>query len=270
MNNYFGFKEVKLFNAFILFFLVSAIIPSLIVNLNLPYSNDYNFLSLCINVTMFVFLLFMFKVSKDKVNDLFKDFLYKVKFSEVISIVITQVYISLGSILLLVGILYFINPENLNFMLNSESNDITTVSKFILYFLLVTISAPVVEELLFRAIFFKRMSRYFNTVISMIVSSLVFGFLHIEFAVISAIMFAISNCILYIKYKNILIPILTHFVNNLISILPQINFSSNSYIFMTRDIAVSALSFGFILFLFGVFLFIKFLIINKDFFNYNF
>ncbi|MDU2197530.1 MAG: CPBP family intramembrane glutamic endopeptidase, partial [Peptostreptococcaceae bacterium] len=155
-------------------------------------------------------------------------------------------------------------------MLNSGSDNVTTFSKFILYFLLVAISAPLVEELLFRAIFFKRMSRYFSTVISMIVSSLIFGFLHIELAVIGAIMFATSNCILYIKYKNILIPILTHFTNNLISVLPQMNFSSNSPILMTKDIAISALSIGFILFLFGMFLFIKFVLLNKNYLKYNF
>lgn len=270
MNNYFGFKEVKLFNAFILFVLVSIIIPSLIVDFNLTYSDNYNFLSLCSNITMFIFLLFMFRTSKDKVNELFKDFLRKVKFAEVLNVVITQVSISLGSVLLLVGILYFINPDNLNFMLNSGSDNVTTFSKFILYFLLVAISAPLVEELLFRAIFFKRMSRYFSTVISMIFSSLIFGFLHIELAVIGAIMFATSNCILYIKYKNILIPILTHFTNNLISILPQMNFSSNSPILMTKDIAISALSIGFILFLFGMFLFIKFVLLNKNYLKYNF
>ena len=131
MNNYFGFKEVKLFNAFILFVLVSIIIPSLIVDFNLTYSDNYNFLSLCSNITMFIFLLFMFRTSKDKVNELFKDFLRKVKFAEVLNVVITQVSISLGSVLLLVGILYFINPDNLNFMLNSGSDNVTTFSKFI-------------------------------------------------------------------------------------------------------------------------------------------
>ena len=155
-------------------------------------------------------------------------------------------------------------------MLNSDNNNVTTLSKFILYFLLVTISAPLVEELLFRAIFFKRMSRYFSTVISMLVSSFIFGILHIELAVIGAIMFAIANCILYIKYKNILIPILTHFTNNLISILPQMNFSSSSSIFMTKDIAMSALLIGLILFSFGIFLFIKFVLLNKDYLKYSF
>ena len=132
MNNYFGFKEVKLFKAFILFILFSIIIPSIIVDFNLPYSDNYNFLSLCSNIIIFMFLLFMFRTSKDKVSELFKDFLRKVKFSEVINVVITQLSISLGSVLLLVGILYFINPDNLNIMLNSDNNNVTTLSKFIL------------------------------------------------------------------------------------------------------------------------------------------
>jgi len=52
--------------------------------------------------------------------------------------------------------------------------------------------------------------------------------LHIELAIIGAVVFGIISCILYLKYENILIPMTVHFINNFIVSLPLLFESSPS------------------------------------------
>ena len=150
--------------------------------------------------------------------------------------------------------------------LNSSGDDIftNTVSVFIL----TVITAPILEELLFRVVIFKRLSRIFDVYIGMIFSSILFGILHVELAVVGAIIFGIANCILYLKYRNILIPMTVHFLNNLIVSIPYLFTSSDSITgaensLLTLSDASSYLVVGIITLIIGLILFIRFIIQNR-------
>ncbi|MBQ9026671.1 MAG: CPBP family intramembrane metalloprotease [Methanobrevibacter sp.] len=77
--------------------------------------------------------------------------------------------------------------------------------------------SPICEELLFRGVFLNRLSLFVPMSFSIVITSILFGALHGYGGVISAIIFGVCMCIIYIKTKNILTCILAHFLNNLLA-----------------------------------------------------
>ena len=77
------------------------------------------------------------------------------------------------------------------------------------------IFAPVFEELVFRGVLFNRMKISIGIIPAMIVSSFLFAIGHDFGGILSAFLFGICMCILYLKTDNILIPMSVHFINNI-------------------------------------------------------
>lgn len=263
------FKEVKILPAvfWYIFTMIIVILGAFIIYLSSDINlidND-NLLSLISTVLFIIILLYKFRVNKNKLLLMIKDYIKKINIKELGGVVATQLCLSMGISLLLIGIVYFTFPNMLNNLLSESSvSEVSTYGGLFISMLITVVGAPIMEELFFRAIIFKRISRKFNIYIGIVISSLVFGLLHIELAVIGAFIFGIACCILYIKYKNILIPMTVHFLNNLIAFLPQldINAPTNTSPITNTD-AIVSLSFGSLLFLIGMFFFIKFILKNK-------
>lgn len=263
------FKEIKILSAvfWYVFTMIIVILGAFIIYLSSDINlidND-NLLSLISTVLFVIVLLYKFRVNKNKLLLMIKDYKKKINIKELCGVVATQLCLSMGISLLLIGIVYFIFPNMLNNLLSESSvSEVSTYGGLFISMLITVVGAPIMEELFFRAIIFKRISRKFNIYIGIVISSLVFGLLHIELAVIGAFIFGLACCILYIKYKNILIPMTVHFLNNLIAFLPQLDINTpvdNSPI--TSTDAIVSLSFGSLLFLIGMFFFIKFILKNK-------
>ena len=81
------------------------------------------------------------------------------------------------------------------------------------------ILAPILEELFFRKILFKRLLKQNSFVISVIVSSLCFASIHGLPNVLPTFIFGVICCLIYNYTKNILYPILLHFTGNLITLI---------------------------------------------------
>lgn len=263
------FKEVKILPAvfWYIFTMIIVILGAFIIYLSSDINlidND-NLLSLISTVLFIIILLYKFRVNKNKLLLMIKDYIKKINIKELGGVVATQLCLSMGISLLLIGIVYFTLPNMLNNLLSESSvSEVSTYGGLFISMLITVVGAPIMEELFFRAIIFKRISIKFNIYIGIVISSLVFGLLHIELAVIGAFIFGIACCILYIKYKNILIPMTVHFLNNLIAFLPQLDINApvdTSPI--TNTDAIVSLSFGSLLFLIGMFFFIKFILKNK-------
>ena len=90
----------------------------------------------------------------------------------------------------------------------------------LLYFITVVTLSPIIEEILFRGIFLRRFNKELdNLTLAILITSILFGFCHGFGGILGAILFGICVSILYIKSRNILVPIFAHFLNNLISFL---------------------------------------------------
>lgn len=253
------FNEVKILPAvfWYIFTMIIVLLGAFIVffSSDINILDDNNLLSLISTTLFIIVLLYKFRVNKNKLLLMIKDYIKKVNIKELGGVVATQLCLSMGISLLLIGIIYFTFPNILNDLLSESSvEEVYNYSGLFISMLITVVCAPIMEELFFRAIIFKRISRKSNIYIGMIISSLVFGLLHIELAIIGAFIFGIACCILYIKYKNILIPMTIHFLNNLIAFLPQLDINSTVDTSPVTSIdAISALSFGSILFLIGIF-----------------
>ncbi|WP_407461942.1 CPBP family intramembrane glutamic endopeptidase [Methanobrevibacter sp.] len=89
-----------------------------------------------------------------------------------------------------------------------------------LYFITVVILSPIIEELLFRGIFLRVFNKELNNLaLAIMITSILFGFCHGFGGILGAILFGICVSILYIKSRNILVPIFAHFLNNFISFI---------------------------------------------------
>ena len=77
--------------------------------------------------------------------------------------------------------------------------------------------SPICEELLFRGVFLNRLKIIVPTSFAIIITSILFGALHSYGSIISAFIFGICMCIIYLKTRNILTCILAHFLNNLLA-----------------------------------------------------
>jgi len=86
--------------------------------------------------------------------------------------------------------------------------------------LILVIIAPVVEEFVFRGVLLQRFSVKWGTMWAVIVSSLIFGILHLD--LMGASVFGFFMAILYIQTKTLLVPIVCHILNNLMAFAVQI------------------------------------------------
>ena len=79
------------------------------------------------------------------------------------------------------------------------------------------IFAPLMEELVFRGVLFNRLKIRTGILPAMLISSFLFAIGHDFGGIISAFLFGICMCILYLKTDNILVPMSVHFINNVIA-----------------------------------------------------
>lgn len=84
------------------------------------------------------------------------------------------------------------------------------------------IVTPVVEELIFRGLTFRRLKEYTNFWVAALVSSALFGLYHMNLVQgLYAFIFGIIICILYDRYGHLAAAVLVHFGANLLSVILQ-------------------------------------------------
>lgn len=91
-----------------------------------------------------------------------------------------------------------------------------TKSEIILYVVVLTIFAPIWEELLFRGMFFTKLSQRFSALTSAVISAFIFTFGHPLTVGSILYIFGMGICLAYTykKTKNLLVPIGIHLLNN--------------------------------------------------------
>ena len=100
-----------------------------------------------------------------------------------------------------------------------QMQDVSLLSdpySLVLTFISIVILAPIVEEIVFRGIFFNMLNTKRSTLTAMIISSLVFGFLHAETMVPTAVI-GFVLCFIYHRTGSLLLVMAGHMVNNLIA-----------------------------------------------------
>ena len=242
------FNEVKIIPSILVYILLSFGVSFILLFVNREVlNNNANAVQVIIDFSFILFLFYKLGVNLTKIQNLINDYLRKINIKEIIDVVFTQIVISFGTT-----------------SLNNAGEDVFTNT--IASFILTVISAPILEELFFRVVLFKRISKFFNVYIGMILSSLLFGVLHMELAIVGAVIFGFANCILYLKYRNILIPMTVHFLNNFLVSIPTFlssdSAASSDVELLSQSDASAYLILGAIVFIIGMILFIRFIVKN--------
>ncbi|MGE6486885.1 CPBP family glutamic-type intramembrane protease [Paenisporosarcina sp. NPDC076898] len=81
----------------------------------------------------------------------------------------------------------------------------------------IAVIGPIAEEFIFRGVLLHRMMKKTSMWGGIIISSILFGILHAD--VFGAFIFGVIASLLYIKTRNLLIPILMHIINNSIAVI---------------------------------------------------
>ena len=113
----------------------------------------------------------------------------------------------------LYGSLYPDSVPMLDFTL--ESMDSFT---FLLEAISSIIFAPILEELIFRGVLFNRLKIRTGVIAAMLISSTIFALGHEFGGIISAFLFGMCMCIIYLKTDNILMTMSIHFINHLVAV----------------------------------------------------
>ena len=133
--------------------------------------------------------------------------------------VVVLLLFSLGTIILLECALSFFAPDFSESLLEEE---FLVSSLPTIYQCLVTINtivvAPITEEFIFRGVLLHRLATKWNIAIAIWISSIIFGLLHF-FDPVGAFLFGVVMALLYIKTKNLIVPIIAHAMYNTILII---------------------------------------------------
>lgn len=201
-------KNAKPFLSFIIYILLTTYFNLLLIKVN----NDMLYLLLCTIQTIVIVGAFIF-VNKIKIKEEFKDFLDNKK-----------AYLKRIFIIWVIGFTLMILA---NYFINSSipSNEVMIRNSFIKYFISIYISSviftPILEEMLYRY----SLTRIKNKYIYLIVSSILFGLVHItsESELIYLIPYSILGLtfgLSYIKTNNNLISsIICHLIHNYVTLM---------------------------------------------------
>lgn len=157
----------------------------------------YNFITICTMISLIPITIYLLKKHKIKET--------KLEIKKIIPIIILGLNFSL-----------FFNMLTINFQ---EENPITNLN-IILLIIYAVIIAPIFEELLFRYIALKDARKNYQDKIAILIISISFALMHTGIInIIYTFIFGIILSYIYIKYKNIIYPIIMHASANLMSLL---------------------------------------------------
>ncbi|ESA32381.1 abortive infection protein [Leptolyngbya sp. Heron Island J] len=97
----------------------------------------------------------------------------------------------------------------------------------------VLVFAPITEEFVFRGVLLQRWAVRWNLPVGVIMSSVLFGMLHINNPM-GLTMFGVIMALLYIRTRSLWVPIIAHALNNVVSVTPEL-FSTSSQTFNIED-----------------------------------
>ncbi|KGM96578.1 CAAX protease [Clostridium novyi A str. 4552] len=182
--------------------------------------ND-NFFNIISQVLLLLFIVYELKSSGFNFKESIRDFKNKPKYKDGLIIIVVHGILAIAAAIGVAYIVYKINPSLAEKMMSEKLIENSgTIYDTVYEFILVVILAPIVEELIFRGVILNRLKIRWGVGPAIILSSIFFGILHMNLAVIGAFLFGVMMCVVYMKTKNIFITMYIHCVNNLLCSLP--------------------------------------------------
>lgn len=255
MNFLLVFDKMSLFNnqlkKITLKELLILIIVLFLVQITFSYLNIFYIDYIWIYSVVILFFVFRLRDSLKFVkNDLAEVFEIK-NIKMILYIVLLNIFISYLCLYISNFILYDFGIYN---VFNTTISTTLIATVFI---------APISEELIFRGVFLNRLKIIAPTIVSILISALIFASLHTYGSIFSSFIFAVSMSILYLKSDNIFIPMTAHFLNNLAAEI-IVTVDKNNIIFTDSSIITVVSILGILSFILILRYFVKQLNTIKD------
>lgn len=270
-------KEIKIWQMILIYlgttFLVTFGVILYSFLKGIPEMNDLQ-LSFVLSLSVLLVTLISGRVGIKLAKERFNNFKKVASIKEIIIVVATQIFLSIGLSNLSLGFVSITNKNKALEVVNDTFGNPTNNKELLIFLISIVIIAPLLEEIIFRRIVFKRLNMRFSFIISAIISSSIFGIGHEFLGVLGAIVFGVACCLLYVKYNNLLVPITVHVVNNLLSgIFTSISYFNGSLnekvsVITNSDIKMNFVI-GTILTVITLIIFIRFIIGNKQYLKTN-
>ncbi|QKS69710.1 CPBP family intramembrane metalloprotease [Paenalkalicoccus suaedae] len=189
--------------------------------------NTFNVYGIYLYLTIFLWIYLFFKKHNISFKELTIGNTRKVPWLK-IGITTTLMYV-LSTAITVAGILYlmYLFPS---FITDAGSGGPVveeTLLRVLIHILLTVLTAPIVEELLFRGILQNKLSFKYGRVIGIVLTALLFAVIH-PLSMLSAFIISIFLSILYIRYQTIIVPILAHVFFNFLSIIQTYGLAPSS------------------------------------------
>lgn len=137
--------------------------------------------------------------------------------------VIWCVMLGIATLFLLSGILNYFQLflDKLGFTSNTLSYELNSPTKYFISLISMAVIPAICEEIIFRGIITKALTKK-GEIFAIVVSSIMFALFHFSLSqLIYPLCFGLILGVVYLRTKNIIFPILLHFINNALSISIQ-------------------------------------------------
>jgi uncharacterized protein len=157
----------------------------------------------------------------------------RMRWGRLFGLTIAGLFMSIGTFSLLAYLWYSISPDSVRYLLDRmaklqaatrATNSVLPDLSRVLLFILMIVAAPLCEELIFRGILLQRWATKWNPPIALVLTSLLFGALHLN--VVGIGLLGLVAGVLYYQTKSLWAPIALHAINNTVgslSLLPTGN-----------------------------------------------
>lgn len=172
-----------------------------------------------------VLLWFIFLIFKNKIGLSleFKNLKEDIRPKEWINILIFNYALSLVIIFVLMLGLSLVTYSSMDSVAESSQGGVVVVNytSTLINFIATSFIVPIAEELMFRGVLLNRLRKKVNIVSAVVISSVLFGMTHLSLALLGSIIFGVCMCAVYLRTKNIVVPIVMHITHNLILSIVQ-------------------------------------------------
>lgn len=212
-------KMVLVYVGIVVFFAIISELPAVKATKLL----DENLLVLLCNLGILVWFIFKMRKSDVNVKQYITDIKSDLNCKETILSILINIALSVGIIMTAGYVLSHVWPSGFQSMLNEvNSSDNSTLRTTIIYSIGAALIAPFAEEFMFRGVLLNRLKIKIGMKKAIILSSILFGFIHFDLAVVPAIIFGVCMCLIYNRTNNIFTSCIVHFINNFLVAAVQV------------------------------------------------
>ncbi|BBE31917.1 CAAX amino protease [Tepiditoga spiralis] len=181
---------------------------------------------------MLILMWFLYKIKKNKIyiKNFFKTNGKKYKKKDTIKFVTATsfIWIVYLTVFMLIALMYIMItgndihfPNDIHFTNKVEPNILNSGLLNLIYTIAQSlIISPILEEFIFRGIMINRFSLKWNVKKAVIISSIIFGLIHVnKINIITATIYGLIIGIVYVNTKSLKLPMLIHFFVNFITLI---------------------------------------------------